>query len=206
MKGQLGRAAAAGDAAFAVHDDARQVNVMPGHQRRQAQDGGLRVTPGIGHELGCGDFLAVDLRQAVDRLHQVGQVLMAFTVPLGVDVRIAQPVIGTEVDDAHAAGQECRQRTHAGTVRQTAEGALDAASHQAVGIQRLAAQVEAPKQAGVQLADQGRIFLARRDRHDLGVRMAQQDFDEFQGRVAGAAQDGNLRHARKPRSAGVETL
>src|SRR5262249_28654507 len=125
--GELGRPAGPGNAAFAVHNDAVQRDVLAGDQRGQAEDGRLRVAAGVGDQRGRGEFLAVEFRQAVDRLGGVGQVLVALAVPLGVDVGVTQAVVGAEVDDADAALQQGRQRTHADAVRQTAEGALHAA-------------------------------------------------------------------------------
>ena len=84
---------------------------------------------------------------------------MTGAVPLGVDVRVAEAVVGAEIDDAQAVLQQRRQHGHAGAMRQTAENALDAAGQQPIGLERLAAQVEASRQAGVQVGDVRRIVL-----------------------------------------------
>ena len=105
-----------------------------------------------------------------------------------------QPIIGAEVDDPNAAFEEGRQAGHTGAVRQAAEGALDAARHQAVGVKGLAAEVDAAGQAGVDILDPGGVFLPGSDGDDLHSRMAQQNLEQFGGRVARPAQDGNLGH------------
>ena len=125
--GQLRRAAGAGDAALAVDDDAVRFKVAAGGQRREAENAGLRVATGIGDELGRDDFLAVHFRQTIDGLSEMGQVFVTGAVPLGVDVGIAEAVVGAEVNDAEAVAQQRRQGAHAGAVRQTAKNTLDAA-------------------------------------------------------------------------------
>src|ERR1019366_19384 len=128
--GHLGGAAAAGDAALAVDDDAVRFKVAAGGQRRKAEYARLRIATGVGKELGRDDFLAVHFRQTVDRLGEMREVFVTGAVPLGVDVGIAEAVVGAEVDDAEAVSQQRRQYAHAGAVRQTAEDALDAARQQ----------------------------------------------------------------------------
>ena len=106
----------------------------------------------------------------------MGQVLVTGAVPLGVDVGIAEAVVGAEVDDAQAVPQQRRQNAHAGAVRQTAEDALDAARQQSVGVERLAAKVDATGEAGVQVGDERGVVLARGHGGDLDLRMAQAGF------------------------------
>src|SRR5262245_61160212 len=79
-------------------------------------------------------------------------------------------------------------------MRQTAENALDALGEQFIHIERLTAQVDASRKSGMQLADERRTFLARRDGDDLRRRMPQQDADQLQGRVTGTSEDGEFGH------------
>ena len=43
-------------------------------ERGEAEDARLRVAAGVGDQLRAGDLVAVDFRQAVDRLGEVGEV------------------------------------------------------------------------------------------------------------------------------------
>ena len=72
-------------------------------ERGEGQDGGGRVAAGIRDQAGPANFGSVDFRQSVHRLGQVGQIAMACAIPLGVDVGIAQAVVGAKVNDAAAA-------------------------------------------------------------------------------------------------------
>ena len=94
VRRQLRRSARAGDAALAVDDDVVQFDRLARDERGQAENAGLRIAAGIGDQLGGVDLVAVDFGQAVDRLGKIRQVVVALAVPLGVDLRIAQPVIG----------------------------------------------------------------------------------------------------------------
>src|SRR5207244_2300249 len=80
---ELGGAAGPGHAALAVHDDRAQVDVLARHEGGQAEDGRLGVAAGVGDQVGGGDLVAVNLGQAVDRLGQMGQVVVALAVPGG---------------------------------------------------------------------------------------------------------------------------
>ena len=93
-------------------------------QRRQRQDRRRRIAAGIGHELGAANPLAVQLRQAVDGLGQPRGVGMLVVVPLGVDGRVVQPIVGAQVDDAAAGGQQRHDRLGARRVRQATEDAV----------------------------------------------------------------------------------
>ena len=48
----------------------------------------------------------------------------------------------------------------------------------------------------MQIGDERGVVLARGDGGDLDVRMAQEDFDKFEGGVTGAAEDGCFYHSR----------
>jgi hypothetical protein len=48
----------------------------------------------------------------------------------------------------------------------------------------------------MQLDDQRSFFLARGDGHDFRVGMAQENLDQFDSSVAGAAEDGDSCHER----------
>ncbi len=83
-------------------------------------------------------------------------------------------------------------------MRQAAEDALDAALDQAIGVERLHAQIDATGEAGVRLGNREAALLPRRDGDDLDGRVAEQDVQQLQGRVAGAAEDGDLGHLQRP--------
>ena len=51
----------------------------------------------------AGICVAEQLGKAIDRLLQAGEVGVLVAVPVGVDLRIAEPVIGAQVDDANVA-------------------------------------------------------------------------------------------------------
>ena len=52
-------------------------------------------------------------------------------------------------------------------------------------------QIEPAGERRMDLADGLRLGLARRERGDLHLRMAQQELDQLQGRVAGGTEDGD---------------
>ncbi len=79
-------------------------------------------------------------------------------------------------------------------MRQTAEDTLDAALGQPVRIERLHAEVDAPRETRVRFRDGEIPLLPRGDRDDLGCGVAQQDLEKFEGGVAGAAEDGDFGH------------
>src|SRR2546426_12720715 len=60
------------------------------------------------HERRAGDRLPVELGQTVDRLGEPGEIGVRRLVPRHVVVRVAQPVIGGEVDRPDAAAAEDR--------------------------------------------------------------------------------------------------
>ena len=68
---------------------------------------------------------------------------------------------------------------------------LHALRLQLVGVERLAAQVE-PAQERLGCRSRDVFVLPRRDRDDLGVRVAQEDLDQLDGGVAGPAEDRDL--------------
>src|SRR5437660_12764905 len=87
----------------------------------------------------------------------MSQVLMTLPVPLSVDVGIAKPVIGAQVDDPHSALEERGHGALADTMRQAAEDALHASGPEAIGIKGFTAQIDPARQAGVQLGEQRQI-------------------------------------------------
>ena len=185
MRRQFRRAARAGDAALLSMMMSVQVDEFLRHQRRQAKNAGLRIAAGIGDQLGGPDLVAVDFRQTVDRVREIGQIVMAFAVPLGIDVRIAQAIIGTEVDDAHAplAAEPAiaSMLTPCGKQPKTHSTPLASSRSASKGLH---AQVDPARQARMRFADRRHLLIARGDRDDLGLRMAQQDLDQFAGRCS----------------------
>jgi hypothetical protein len=80
-------------------------------------------------------------------------------------------------------------------MRQTAEDAIDLPFDEAPNVESLAAQIDPPGQAAVQLIDARSIVLPRRDHGDADPGVPQQNPDQFEGRVTGTTENGDLMHA-----------
>ena len=80
-------------------------------QRGQAEDRRLRIAARVGDQLRAVDLLAVDLGQAVHRVGEVRRVVVRLLVPLLINLRVAQPVVGAQIDDADAAFEQRRDRS-----------------------------------------------------------------------------------------------
>ena len=65
----------------------------------RAKDAGRGVTARVGDELGRGNLVAEELGQAVHGLLQAGEVGVLVAVPVGVDLGIAQAIVGAQIDD-----------------------------------------------------------------------------------------------------------
>ena len=86
MERQLRRPACSAYAAFAVHDNPGKLDVPPGEERRQPENRGLGIAARIGDEPGLGDLIGIKLGQSINRLGEMCQILVAFTVPLSVGI------------------------------------------------------------------------------------------------------------------------
>src|SRR5262249_44580602 len=105
---QLWVSPAAAHAALTVDDNSFQLDVFASDQRCQTPDRSLRIAAWICNQVGRGYSVAVDLRQAIDSLCKMCNVRMAPTVPLSIDIRIAQAIVGAQIDDANPPLQERR--------------------------------------------------------------------------------------------------
>ena len=104
----LGVRPAAGDAALGVDDDVRRLDQAGLQQRGQGQDGAGRIAARIGHQLGRRNLVAEQLGQAVDDLAHAVRIGVLLAVPLGVDFRVVETVVGAEIDDPPAGVQQRR--------------------------------------------------------------------------------------------------
>ena len=122
---------------------------------------------------------------------------MLVLVPLAIGRRVVQAVVGREVDHAHAAGQQLLGRLGRGGVRQAEEGTV-AALGDRVGAEVFQRQIEPAGERRMDRRDVRAAFLAAGEQRDLRLRMAQQELDQLQGRVAGGAENGDADHAVVP--------
>ena len=111
---------------------------------------------------------------------------MFLAVPLGEDFRIVEAIIGAEVDDPRAGGQQVRNHGAAGPMRQATEDALGPGGDFR-GSEVFQTQIQPIGERGVDHGDRRLAFLPAGDGDDLGPRMAEQDLDQFEGRIARGA-------------------
>jgi hypothetical protein len=114
--GQLRRPPRTGNAALGIDDDRARLDVLAGDEWCESQNARLRIATGVGDELGTANLVAIDFRQSINRLGEVGEIVVTLPIPLGVDVGIAKPIVGAEIDDAHAALQELRHGGRTGAM------------------------------------------------------------------------------------------
>ena len=193
VRHELGLPPRTAHTALGVDDDVVELKQAALHERRQRQDGRRRVAAGVGYERLPLDPVAKQLGQAVDRLAEPGGVGMLMAIPFEVGGGIVEPVVGAEIDDLGPRGHHSRQDLRARAVRQAAEHAL---GPRADFLRReiLERQVEAAHEARVDARNRRLPFLPARHGDDLRLRMAQEDLDGLEGRVAGSAQDGDGDH------------
>ena len=114
-------------------------------------------------------------------------------VPCFVRSHVAQPIVGAEVDDAHAAVQHLHDDPGRGGVRQTTENAI-ALSGDRFRRQVLECQVDPPSQLRMNGRHVRLTFLPARQRGDPCLRMAQQDLDQLQRRITGCTEYAHPHH------------
>ena len=110
--------------------------------------------------------------RSVNRLGQMDRIVMDFAVPLGIHPDVAQPIIGTQIDDANAPFEQGRHRRHADAMRQTTEDTLDAVPLEPIGVEMFEPQRDPSGQSWMQFRDERRTFLARSDGLNVHVRMS----------------------------------
>ena len=162
-----------------------------GDQGSQGQDARRSVTARIGDQVGRRNPFAKQLRQPVDGRAQALGIGVSVAVPVGVDLGVGQAVIGTQVDDPHAALAQGGDDGHARGMRQGQERE-GCSLGDPVGVEDLAGEVDPPRQAGMQRIQPRRLVLTRCRGRDPDVRMAQQDPDQLARRVSRRPHD---RHA-----------
>ena len=118
---------------------------------------------------------------------------MLVTVPFLVDGRVIQTVVGTEVDDLGAPGEQGGDRLHAGDVGEAAEDHLGSTGDLG-GPQIFALEIEPAVEALVNGVDGGRALLPGGEGGELHLGMPEEDLDEFERGVARGAEDGDLDH------------
>ena len=183
--GQAQAPAGAGNTGLAVDDDVGLDEAILNH-RGQGQDSAGRVAARIGHQPGRFHLIPMQLTEAVDRLLQVGRVLVLNTVPLLVLGSQLQPKIGADVHNLESLLQRRYHRLGAGLVGQGREG-----------------QVQAAIQLGGDGEVQGRqvrehLFqplaggATSGNRGDLHLRVLVQDAGQLGARVSGHVDDANF--------------
>ena len=190
---QLRFAACAGDAGLGVDDDVLGFDIATSQQRGQTEDGGTGVAAGVGDEVMAGDLLGPEFRESVDGGTEASRVGVDVAVPGFVDAGVSESVVGTQVDDFHAEGQQLGDDFHAGGMRQCTEGDLGALGD-LFGCEVLAVEIDAAVQRRVDGVNRRGVILTAGDRGDFHVRVSQQDFDQLDGGVAGGSEDGDCGH------------
>lgn len=193
---------APGNAALGIHDDVVRLDQPGLQQRGQSEDDRRGIAARIGDQLRGRNRLAEQFRQAVDDFAQPVGVGMFLAVPLGIDVGAVEAVVGGEVNDPAAGGQQGLDKRGTGPVRQATEHALRPGGD--LGrTEILQRQVKPVGERGMNGGDVRIPLLAARDGNDLGAGMTQQNLDQFDGRVAGGTQNGDPCHgSRLTRSKG----
>ena len=185
MIGELGRPPSAAHAALGIDDDVVALNESSLQQRRQGENRRGRIAAGVGHERGRRDLGSIQLRQTVYDLAQALGVGVLLAVPLGEDFGIVEAIVGAEVDDPRAGGQQVRNHGAAGAVRQAAKGTLRPRGD----LRRrevFQSQVQSIGERRMDHGDRRLTFLPAGNGDNLRPRMAEQDLDQFERRVARA--------------------
>ena len=193
VRHQLGLPPRAADPALGIDDDVVGLEQAAPDERRQRKDGRGRIAAGIGHEPLSPDRLAKQLRQAVGGVAEPLRIGMHMAIPFQVSRRVVEPVVGAEIDDSGAGRQHLRQDLGAGAVRQAAEHAVGPPAH-LLRREILQRQVEATHEARMHARDRRAALLAAGDGDNLGLRVPQQQFDGFERRVAGGAENRDGDH------------
>jgi hypothetical protein len=190
---RLGLFAGAADSALAVDDEAVRPDKPGLQQWCKRQDGRRWIAAGIGDELRLWDSLSVQLWQAVHRLGHSRGIRVFVVVPLLVNGGVVQPVVGAEVDDSRARGEEVFDDLGAGRMGEAAEDAVGSLG-EFCGIEVFQPQVESTAQGRMNVAEVGLVVLPRGEGRDLGVRVGQQEPNQLLGGVTGGSEDGDADH------------
>ena len=140
----------------------------------------------------------MELGQAVDRLGEAGEIGVRRLVPRHVVVRVAQPVVGGEIDRPHAAATQDRHhalRLHVGQGEEHGVGDPG----EPLGLEVVEGELRQPPQMRVGTPE--RLAGPPLGGHagDLDLRMAQQEPQELGTDVAARAGQGNAHHVTPPR-------
>src|SRR5688572_3899472 len=95
-------------------------------------------------------------------------------VPLLVNGRVVQPVVGAEVDDSRAGGEKVLDHLRARRVWQATEDAVGSLGERR-GIKVFEPEVESTSQRRVNVAEMGLVVLPRGEGRDLGVRVREHE-------------------------------
>jgi hypothetical protein len=137
----------------------------------------------------------VQLGQSVDRLRQAGQVDVRRLVPRDVVVRVAQPIVGGEIDRATAAPPQDRHRFLRFHVRQRQEHHVGDA-REPFGVEVVETQIAEPAQVGIRLDQRLAGQPIRGHARQGDVRMDREQPEKLRAHVpAGAGdRDADRRH------------
>ncbi len=165
------------------------------HEAGGAQQGGKAqlhrggIAAGIGNNTGLGNGLAVQFRQAVNRLLQQIGAGVLHAVPLGELGQVLQAEVGGQIDKAHTGIEQPPGLSHGHPVRRGEKD--DVAGVQRCVVRRGEGKIDLPAQAGEHIGHRGARFLARGDGGQLGLGVAGQQPQQLHPGVAGTANDAN---------------
>ena len=120
LRGQPRLPPGAADPGLAVGDERIQADQLVLHQRGEPQDDGGGVAAGVAHQPGPADRVAVDLRQAVDRLGQQPFGAVSLVILL-VDRGVLEAEVGAQVHHLAVPGQKLGHHRHGGLMRHAGE-------------------------------------------------------------------------------------
>ena len=186
---RLGRSACARDATLGVDDDADALDQSLGNQRSERQDARRGITSGIGDQSRGGNSFPEQLGKTVDRLTQARRIVVVVAVPVGIDTRVLEPVIGAQVDHPDASLAQARSHFQARGMREGEEGHIGKRGH-SIGVEWLAGQVDPTGQARVHgIQTRGASSDREGGQRDPGIGMVQR----------GSGSTRELRNRRLPR-------
>jgi len=118
-------------------------------------------------------------------------------IPGLVDRRIAQAVIGGQIDDPLAGGQQIGNDGHGRLMRQRRKNEVGLTDDE-IRIHRIEAQRDAFQQGGKHLGDGGPGMLAGGDAGDLDPGMIEQQTNQFDAGITAGSDNGYLEHEFLP--------
>ena len=178
----------------AVGDDVIRLDQLVAEQRNQRQQNTGWITAGARDQSCAGNFVAINLRQSVDRVAQEAGCAVFVRVKLEVSCGIFDSEIGAEIDDPHAGLQKRARKIDCDAMRQSEKRDLDFCRdffRRGVGEpQRSGGRMQTSTRKNF-----GHGFargLARSYRHQLRPRMTQKQAHQLLARITGRAKNCDL--------------